>query len=543
VGQRGDIHLWLRLRLKLAPLLGQAMVGVRHLLALALELVTPDDLRQGDFQPPGLLPFELGEGLLEGLPPGLQGLGQPFAAMSPRACLRHEGWLAQDPAQLLPDQLVQGSGWGKPRGAALSSGRPQRLGPTAAARVVRAGGKGAPQTRQVTLATTDHAAAQGCVSGVVPAGPWGIPCQTGLGRREGLLADARGPGDGHPLRGWGRPMTAPRPHRPPGGVAGAGGPRAGALAVGGARGDRRAEDAPPRGDMPARPPAWRRDVVIGEALGHVIEGGRWMRVGRPRQDVGDHRGFDGSEPQTLGIAWALGGHDIAGGGHTPGPQLPTAPCGLPATAHAVAAEGAFILGHRPPDLAQELIRRLLTHGPVQELDLTAPLGECVDEEPLRHRVAGQAIRSGHQDPFNDGQGGPIPQPIQARTGEPAPTRAVVAVEVFLGQLPLRLGRHRLAKPGPRRFNRLRLLVTGGRDTDRQGDFPGIPPVGVMAPDPGRRRWPSPMAEGTDRRHPTVVHRRSVRSPCGVSARVCSGVPPASREFETQEDTPAMGLAP
>jgi hypothetical protein len=106
LGQRGDIHLWLRLRFKLAQLLGQAMLGVRHLLSCALELVTPDDLRQVDFQPPGVRPFELGEGLPEGLPPGLQGLGQPFASMRPRECRRHEGWLAQDPAQILPDHLV-----------------------------------------------------------------------------------------------------------------------------------------------------------------------------------------------------------------------------------------------------------------------------------------------------------------------------------------------------------------------------------------------------------------------------------------------------
>jgi hypothetical protein len=75
LGQGGGIHLLLRLRLELAPLLGQAMLRVRHLLSCALELVTPDDLRQLDFQQPGLLSFELGEGFPVGLPLGLQGLG------------------------------------------------------------------------------------------------------------------------------------------------------------------------------------------------------------------------------------------------------------------------------------------------------------------------------------------------------------------------------------------------------------------------------------------------------------------------------------
>ena len=74
LGQGGGIHLLLRLSLELAQLLGQAMLRVRHLLSCALELVTPDDLRQVDFQQPGLLPFELGEGLPEGLPPCLERL-------------------------------------------------------------------------------------------------------------------------------------------------------------------------------------------------------------------------------------------------------------------------------------------------------------------------------------------------------------------------------------------------------------------------------------------------------------------------------------
>jgi hypothetical protein len=263
----------------------------------------------------------------------------------------------------------------------------------------------------------------------------------------------------------------------------------------------------------------------------------------PRKNLGDHRGFDGIAPQTLGIAWALGVHDIAVGGHTPGPPLPAAPFGLAATSPPVGDQGAFILGHGPPDLEQELIVRILTHGPVQERDFTAPLGAFVDEEHLMHIVAGQAIRSGHQDPFKNGQGGPIPPPIQARTVEPAPAVAVVAVDVCLGQMPLRLGRHIRAKPGQLLFNRLRLLLTGGRDTDIQGYCHGIPPVGAMAQDTCPRGCPSPIAEGTDRRHPTVVHRRSVRSPCGVSARVGSWVPPAHRECDAQEDTPAMDLAP
>ena len=181
LGQGGDIHLLLRLSLELAQLLCQAVLGLRHLLSFALELVTPDDLRQVDFQQPGLLPFELGEGITQGLPPGLQGLGQPFPAVGTRQFMGDERWLGQDPAQILPDQLVQGAGRGKARRAALSPSRPQRIGPTTAEIVVIARGEGAPHTRQLTLATTDQAPEQVFMRGVVPAGHLGIAATSGLG--------------------------------------------------------------------------------------------------------------------------------------------------------------------------------------------------------------------------------------------------------------------------------------------------------------------------------------------------------------------------
>ena len=186
----------------------------------------------------------------------------------------------------------------------------------------------------------------------------------------------------------------------------------------------------------------------------------------PRKDLGDHRSCDRIEPQAPGIARALGIHDRAVGGHTPGQQLPTAQFGLAATPHPVGDQGAFILGHRPPDLEEQLIVRVLTHRPLQELDLTASLREFVHEEHLTHIVAGQPIGGREQDPLKGGQGGPIPQPIQAGTVELAPTIAVIAVDVVLGQMPIRLGRHIRAQPAQLLFNRLCLLLTGGTRTYR-----------------------------------------------------------------------------
>ena len=223
--------------------------------------------------------------------------------------------------------------------------------------------------------------------------------------------------------------------------------------------------------------------------------------------------------------------------------MPTAPFGLAAASQPIRDEGAFILGHRAPDLEQELIVRILTHGPLQELDRTAPLGAFVDEEHVMDIITSQPVGSGHEHKVEDGQGSAIPQPIQARPVEFGPTIAIVSVDVFLGQMPVGLGRYMRAKTGKLLLNRLCLWLPGGRDTDLQGHFHGTPPAGVMAQARCLRRCPSPIAEGTGRRHPIVVHRHSVRSPCSVTARVFSWVPPASREYSTQEDTPAMGLAP
>jgi hypothetical protein len=57
----------------------------------------------------------------------------------------------------------------------------------------------------------------------------------------------------------------------------------------------------------------------------------------------------------------------------------------------------FILGHRAPDLEQELIMWVLTHRPLQKLDRTASLDKFATEEPLVDIVAGKAIRSGHSE--------------------------------------------------------------------------------------------------------------------------------------------------
>jgi hypothetical protein len=157
LGHGGDVHLLLRLRFQLAQLLRQALLGLGHFLSFALELIAPNDLGQIDLQQADLLPFELREGLTEGLPPGLQGLGQPFAAVGTGEFMGDERWLGQDPAEILPDQPVQGPGRGKARRATVTPSRPQRIGSATTDIVGITRWDGTPHARQLTLATTNQA--------------------------------------------------------------------------------------------------------------------------------------------------------------------------------------------------------------------------------------------------------------------------------------------------------------------------------------------------------------------------------------------------
>ena len=251
----------------------------------------------------------------------------------------------------------------------------------------------------------------------------------------------------------------------------------------------------------------------------------------------------GSSLKTPGITGALGVHDIAVGGHTPGQQLATAQFGLPATPHPIGDQGALILGHGPPDLEHELIMWVLTHGSLQKLDLTAPLGQFIDQKHVMDIVAGQPIRSRHHDQFKGGQRGTIPQPIQARPIELGPAIAVIPIDVLFRQMPVGMRRHMGLQAVELLLNGLRLLLTIGRDTDIQGHFHGTPPAGVMAQATCLRRVPSPMAEGTGRPHPSVDRHRSVRSPYGVYAKsVFMGSSCVIVIYPTQEDTLTNGLS-
>jgi hypothetical protein len=82
------------------------LLGLCHLLASALELLTLDHLCQVEIEQPSLLAFKLREDVAQRLSACVQGLGQPFAHLGPLQFMGDQAGLTQDPAEVLPDEVV-----------------------------------------------------------------------------------------------------------------------------------------------------------------------------------------------------------------------------------------------------------------------------------------------------------------------------------------------------------------------------------------------------------------------------------------------------
>jgi hypothetical protein len=115
---------------------------------------------------------------------------------------------------------------------------------------------------------------------------------------------------------------------------------------------------------------------------------------------------------------------------------------MPAAAHPLGDQRALVLGHRPADLQQQLVVRVITHRPVQELHLAAVGGQLLDQQHLMDVVAGQPVRRGDHHHVQLGQRRMIAEPIQPRPPQAGAAKAVIAVDMLVLQLP--------AAPGNRR---------------------------------------------------------------------------------------------
>jgi len=155
LGQSHNMDMVLGLGIALPQLLPQAMLGLCHLLASALALLTLDHLRQVEIEQPSWLAFTLREDVTQRLTACVQGLGQPCAHLRPLQCMGEQAGLHEDTTEVLPDQVIEGVSRGIAGRAALALGQPQRIGAATTERIMLAGAQGSSATREPTLATTD----------------------------------------------------------------------------------------------------------------------------------------------------------------------------------------------------------------------------------------------------------------------------------------------------------------------------------------------------------------------------------------------------
>jgi hypothetical protein len=104
--QSEEIQLMVYLCLQVAQLLGQPLLALLDLEALAFERLALDALRQIDLQQPRLPALQWSQRLVDGTPPCLQRLGQPCAGLGALAFGRDQGRVSGELAEILPAQRV-----------------------------------------------------------------------------------------------------------------------------------------------------------------------------------------------------------------------------------------------------------------------------------------------------------------------------------------------------------------------------------------------------------------------------------------------------
>jgi hypothetical protein len=268
--------------------------------------------------------------------------------------------------------------------------------------------EGTTRAGQLTLATTDEAAQQLGIGGMMTTGHLGIPIAPALDRLKGLLADDRGHRNGHPCLRWRGLLALPRPHGPQRGLAMARGGWTCPPTLGHPGIDRRPQDATHRCDVPAGLPGRGRDLGLTEAFGNARQAHRGLRLPIPGKHLCHDRCLDWINTEAAGVTEMVGIQDVAIGRARPRQEWATAEFGMPAPAHTISHQGPLVLRHRPPHVQQQLIVRIMTHRPFQEFDLTPPLREFIDPQHLMDIVACQASGGSDEDPLTGSHGGPIP---------------------------------------------------------------------------------------------------------------------------------------
>jgi hypothetical protein len=108
---------------------------------------------------------------------------------------------------------------------------------------------------------------------------------------------------------------------------------------------------------------------------------------------------------------------------------------LTASPHTFGNQAAFILGHRPADLDQQLIMRIATHGLINEFDLASASFKFFHKQHLVDIVTSQAIRGCHQHAVKGSIAYLIAQAIQPWATQARSAVAIIAKNVLLIPFP------------------------------------------------------------------------------------------------------------
>jgi hypothetical protein len=182
-------------------------------------------------------------------------------------------------------------------------------------------------------------------------------------------------------------------------------------------------DAAYRRRVPAGVPIRRDDPAPTQRLGQADAADALFYI-RGEQLLHD-RGLRRLDPHAGGVARALQSEAIALWRTRPRQEEPRAHLHLPTAAHPLGADTPLVLGHRPPDLQQQLVVRVRAHRPVEELDRAAPTSQFFQQQRLVDVVAGQAIGRGQQDAIDLARRDRIAQPLRAkRSGAVSRTRSI-----------------------------------------------------------------------------------------------------------------------
>src|SRR4051794_40186263 len=163
--------------------------------------------------------------------------------------------------------------------------------------------------------------------------------------------------------------------------------------------------------------------------------------------------------------------------------------------------------------------RVVTHRPIQELDLAAGVLQFIHDNHLLDVVPREAIRFGDQHPIEFTRPHRVAQPIQPWPVEVTATAAIITKDMVVPHQPMLVGGIR-PQPGQLLLNRLCLGLMERRDAgiDCYSQSHDPPPVRL-----GSWSFPAPLslaastAEGADRPDPNGVDRREVSWSAAESA--------------------------